>query len=291
MLTFARLRGKLYIRGRAEARRIRKQAFALSEIIGSSELEWFTRDCTGVLMRRTSDDNFGFMLRNGVQSDLYTLGDHLVASGGEVAIDVGANRGQSSVMLARKFKRVIAFEPDPTNVDRMRETLSLNGANTVEVVECALSADPGFKPLRLSESHGHHTLEREHVTAKVSELLVAVDTLDEVVEKLKISEIDLLKIDVEGHELSVLMGSQSILRAQRARRIYFEHSPVLLELQGHAVEAVINFLKSFNYEVMTIDGESVDDTKAHQLLQCDLVAVPTVAKEPGYLSANKNLSW
>ena len=44
-------------------------------------------------------------------------------------VDVGANIGLSTILLARSAQRVIAFEPSPTNVGYLRRNLASNGVN------------------------------------------------------------------------------------------------------------------------------------------------------------------
>ncbi len=58
-------------------------------------------------------------------------------------VDVGANIGLSTILLARSAQRVIAFEPSPANVGYLRRNLASNGIANVEVVAAAVSDRPG----------------------------------------------------------------------------------------------------------------------------------------------------
>src|SRR5947207_4362897 len=89
--------------------------------------------------------------REHVSSSLYWFGDfdpwvdrtlRRLARPGEVALDIGANIGATSLVLARAVGprgRVVAFEPHPANVVLLRANLSANTLSMVDVHELALS--------------------------------------------------------------------------------------------------------------------------------------------------------
>src|SRR5436190_22989067 len=65
---------------------------------------------------------------------------------GDVALDVGANFGVWSLLAARRGARVVAFEPVPELVSRLREHVRLNGVGGVTVNAAAAGAEEGSLP-------------------------------------------------------------------------------------------------------------------------------------------------
>jgi len=75
-----------------------------------------------------------------------------------------------------------------------------------------------------------------------------VSTLDEMVDKEDRDKIDLIKIDVEGHELRALKGMTSILRYSTPIVIIEQHGDdVIIDNEGVGSSSCINFLKEYGY--------------------------------------------
>lgn len=125
---------------------------------------------------------------------------------GDVAIDVGANVGEVSLMLAQQFgAKVVAIEPDATEFHALRQNLlAVNGT----AINAALWSEAGI-PMRFFDRNtkGDSSLisEGQHETG----LEVITQTLDSVLFGLIPPEvlIRFLKIDAEGAEPEVLEGS------------------------------------------------------------------------------------
>lgn len=133
---------------------------------------------------------------------------------GQFAVDVGAHKGNYCFELARVASKVIAFEPNPELARRLTELLRPSPYD-VEVRCCALSNYKGTAELRVPvQRSGSATLEvdNEHVnrlaqTEAVRTLTVRVDRLDDI----GLGAIDVMKIDVEGHQLPLLQGAEQTL--------------------------------------------------------------------------------
>jgi FkbM family methyltransferase len=141
--------------------------------------------------------------------------------------DVGANRGEYSLMLASKFPRaqIFAFEPHPRNFEVLVHAKIQN-----------------FSPhaLALSNKTGQFTLydhddtdwsfEASLYHDVISEVMhknsisypVQVDTLDSFAQSHDIDFIDYLKIDTEGSELAVLQGALDMLEKDKIGVIQLE---------------------------------------------------------------------
>jgi FkbM family methyltransferase len=137
-------------------------------------------------------------------------------------IDVGGNRGIYAYQLWRLGCRVAIFEPNPICC-LVLKAWSLDKP-TISVHPVALSAQPGEARLHIpiDEAGVEHdaSASLEHVDfAKARDQLVPIATLD----SFDYGDVALIKIDVEGHERSVLRGAAATLaRAKPALLIEIE---------------------------------------------------------------------
>ncbi len=130
---------------------------------------------------------------------------------GATGIDVGANIGATALIMAAfagTAGRVIAVEPGPQSFALLQRNLALNDASTVTVLNCAVSAEPGRMTFCENSAFGH-------LAPGAEGLQVDVKTLDQIVERLGLTRLDLLKIDTEGFEPQVLEGARATLERFR----------------------------------------------------------------------------
>jgi FkbM family methyltransferase len=140
------------------------------------------------------------------------------AGPGRVVVDVGANVGFFAVPLARDAERVYCFEPVPGNAARLRENLALNGARNVELIEAALSDAPGTLPISLREDFrdGSGTGNAapwigDAGDAGFARIEAPMTTLDLWAAGAGLTRLDLIKVDVEGHEDYFLRGARATI--------------------------------------------------------------------------------
>jgi FkbM family methyltransferase len=140
---------------------------------------------------------------------------------GDVVVDVGACVEGFAIPAARKCGKrgiVIAIEPDPENVKKLRENIYLNRLNNIIVVPKAAWNRKEMVTFFHGKSIDSHTLipnvkvgSRTITSSSGKSEIVLADTLSSIVSDLRIEKINFLKIDVEGAELEVLEGSRDIL--------------------------------------------------------------------------------
>lgn len=129
---------------------------------------------------------------------------------GDTFVDVGANIGTYSVLAhtcVAPGGAIVAFEPDPRIVARLRENFQLNGMDTAGIHASAASNENTRVAFCAADSVGavvqsfHPSGDVQHVSG------VKLDTaLRE-----SIGNIAAMKIDIEGHELSALLGAAEVL--------------------------------------------------------------------------------
>lgn len=158
--------------------------------------------------------------RRRTQDLAMLLADHFAPSGATV-VDVGASWGLFTYHLARrvgKSGRLYSFEPHPANAPMLRK-LTDRFAH-VHFSQAAVSDEPGTAQLLVPEHR------RRQVTAQgslahgfdgqkvdVRRIEVPLVRLDDVVGPG--IDVDFVKIDVEGHEMSVLRGGSEMFRRCR----------------------------------------------------------------------------
>jgi FkbM family methyltransferase len=190
-------------------------------------------------------------------------------SGGTL-IDIGANVGLISVLLADKIQHALLFEPNPTAVARARENIALNQL-PFQVHEVALSDQNGT--VSFEDLGGASPCNRvvSGITTNAPTITVPCMRLDDFLEQHANfpAPIAAIKIDVEGHENSVLQGMTRTLRERRPRVIMFEY------LQRTDLRKTFEIFGKCGYKVtfLTSSGELQQAGLDVQPLQ-DLFACP-----------------
>jgi FkbM family methyltransferase len=149
---------------------------------------------------------------------------------GTTAFDVGANVGIYAVAVGRAVGpsgRVVAVEPDPGNVRRLRANLGLNSIDNVFLVEAVAGERGEVVELHIADDPAYNSvvaIEGEHVAIETRE--VRSVPLDRVWDDLGRPDVSFVKVDVEGAEASVLRGARAMITSR--------HPALLLEAAGDA---------------------------------------------------------
>jgi FkbM family methyltransferase len=155
-------------------------------------------------------------------------------TGKSVAIDVGANDGEWTALLASMFGQVYAIEPDP----RAYEKIAL--AENVELIHAAAAGRSGTGTLHLRPSPDQNSLLEDHpIGGPSGSSAPSVGTVE--VQTISLEDrfpdgADLVKIDVEGAEADVLSGCVTPEVWKRTRFIVECHA------NGDAVAAELHRL-------------------------------------------------
>lgn len=163
---------------------------------------------------------------------------------GGVAIDIGANLGEWAVPLASAVGpsgRVLCCEPNPGVAAALTATLVINNLSQAAVL-----------PVAVSDSDGEARLAIDAIDSGRSRLAdagvaVPLRTLDSIVAEARLTRLDLVKIDVEGHEARVLAGGERTLRLLR---------PAVIFESGHEAagerERIADQLDACGYEIIAV---------------------------------------
>lgn len=175
--------------------------------------------------------------------------------------DVGAHVGYFSMIaaLANPKAKVHAFEP----VDQIHARLSVNvrsnGVQNVRLYQAGVSSKAGWADIsvRFSGNLLSTGSTLEHAAADAQLKRIQLLPLDEVFADTKL---DLMKIDVEGHEMAVLEGARQVLKRDRPT--------VLLEaLRDASLDTLLDEFDPLGYD-------------CHWVTEHDGTLVPSTAPRP-----------
>ena len=123
-----------------------------------------------------------------------------------VVVDVGANIGGYSLLLknARKDLSVYAIEPDPYLFKRLQHNLQLNDFNDFHLLECAVTDQNKNISLTIDLDNRGKNKVADVNENKSNQQTIVGKSLQNILIEQNIKQPELIKLDIEGHELSVL---------------------------------------------------------------------------------------
>jgi FkbM family methyltransferase len=171
-----------------------------------------------------------------------------------IVFDIGANFGYYSALTALLLNdkgHVYAFEPCRKTYDRLHTNILLNRLqSSVTAVPIALSDHCGSAYLDQTEGNSGAT----HISKQGD--AITLDTVDHFCETHPIPRIDVIKIDVEGHELHVLTGAKQAIERWRPN-IMIEFNPEALQRFGASAAQLENLLRSWGYQLSVPDRKKL----------------------------------
>ena len=204
-------------------------------------------------------------LRGGLEEEMRFL-PSLVAQGDRV-IDIGGNRGVYAYQLWRLGARVEVFEPNPTCFAVLESWAT--GKPSVHLHSVALSSCSGSASLHIPvdeagvEHDASASIEQSGFT-KARDQLVSLQTLDSY----QFDNVALIKIDVEGHEYSVIEGAVGTIASSRPA--------LLVEIeQRHSarpIDEVFQKITGLGYEGFFLENHQLKasrdfDLHSHQAME------------------------
>lgn len=147
-----------------------------------------------------------------------------------IFFDVGANIGKYSQLLRRSFKdaSIFSFEPNPRAYDVLKK---ISKKENIIAENKGLGEKIHSKQILYSYRNLNNTqlgttnreiLKNYEINEEIEEIEFFSETIDNYCSIKKIEEIDFLKIDTEGSELSVLKGMKRLLKKNKVKIIQFE---------------------------------------------------------------------
>ena len=192
-------------------------------------------------------------------------------SSGMTFIDIGAHVGLFAIPATQwvgRSGKVIAFEPHPKNFDLLLNNLKINQVEEeVTAIQSAISNKTQSMDLyTCSFNTGDHQLYPSSTRDKIS---VPCTTLDDFFPSG--TQVDLVKMDVQGAEGFAFEGMRRLLEENKAIQIIWELSPQQLLNSGYSASKVLDYLDSLDFSSTLIDdvtGEVIPVSREELLIRC-----------------------
>ena len=167
---------------------------------------------------------------------------------GDTVVDAGCNVGNRTLALADLLGGALLIDAGKRAVERTEENLRLNGLDLSRFVVLRAAVGERKGVVRFTEVGGASTHNRVVDDAAASAAVaVPLTTIDEEVERLGIRPA-FIKIDVEGHDLMALRGSERTLRSGAVRLVKFEHN------QSEPLQPFEAFFGQLGWCIFALDG-------------------------------------
>src|SRR2546426_1066778 len=182
---------------------------------------------------------------------------------GRLFVDIGASEGTYSLLLCRNFVQVYSFEPNPRTFEVLRQNIDTKRARNIKCYPVALADFTGETTLFLDQRAGiggssdtilaHFEYKpgrvdgagEPHLYSGQKGVRVAVRKYDDAILD---ETADLVKVDVEGADFSVLRGAGIALNENRIRRL-------MVELHNRdQTRELVELLESYGFETQILDS-------------------------------------
>lgn len=216
----------------------------------------------GLVVRAFSRDLVGrHLYKRGVYEQELTafVLQRLAMPEDAVALDVGANLGWYSMLLARRFPKaqIHAFEPEARNLELLRQNVRDNGCRGVTVHGVAVAEENATKLLYTyaQKNMGRHSLLAINDTEPVAVRAVRLD--DFLAEqRIEPKRVGFVKIDIEGYEELALRGASQLLAA--GPPLLIEFAPKYIRRGGLDPAACLLLLQGAGYRAHVVTADALE---------------------------------
>ena len=206
----------------------------------------------------TSPSGISFLARPGYEDLARFLFSPIVAkwepineievTSGQTIIDIGANVGYYSLKFSSLIGdsgKIISLEPDTNTFQVLKQNCDLNNFKNIETLNLAVSDTDGFLTLYRDEKHSGKSSLFTGSNNKDS-IRITTKTLDTLL-KDRFQNIDFIKIDTEGAELSILKGASNILKI--TQKILIELHEEILQQNNQDPLEIEKILKDHGFQI------------------------------------------
>lgn len=217
------------------------------------------------------------------ENELLFIADLIPAEA--VCIDIGANRGDYVYALERsnKCKSIYALEPIPELNHQLKNLFP-----RVNVCKEAASDESGIRHFNIPYIQERYfdtrgTLEAFQEKGQTSTRTIPVETitLDGFIKKYNIQRVDLVKMDIEGHEFAALKGAVSTLENLRPVwmiEIEQRHHP------AYGIETIFAFIQQYAYQGYFFDGAKLNFQKIETFSTAEFQSVANMNDKKKYIN-------
>ena len=205
---------------------------------------------------------------NGISRALWLFGNRelehkfmleKVIKPGMSILDIGANIGYYPLMelkLIGNNGNLIAVEPSNTNISLLKQNLSLNNFRNIEIHQGAISDTNSKKEIFISTQSNLNTFHNygtgiDHLSGE--KLEVKTFTISKILNGRKA---DLIRMDVEGHEVEILNGLVSNFKDMKKLPIIIFETHISRYSKSHDFSKTLQDIFHLGYEVVQVGSSS-----------------------------------
>lgn len=247
---------------------LKKARSIIRENRRSSPIQFCANMCEKFLRAYYNEDYYDFS-RNGeywvLQCFAQQAGGRSIGPGNIVALDVGAHKGSWTLELLKVLPNssVFCFEPVLEIAEEGRSVFARDPR--VAYVNVALSSEDGISSITRNFVHdstnsiaprlGSHLFSQ---LDSIEDVEIILKKGDSIISELGLSSVDILKIDVEGHEVNVLLGLGELLASEgKPTLIQFEYGQTYIPA-CHSLYEIYNILEPLGYDIGRLYPNYVD---------------------------------
>src|SRR5215208_4586981 len=176
--------------------------------------------------------------------------EHFTPKEGDIVVDIGAHMGRYTIISSKRVRangKVVAIEAHPGNFEMLKSNIKLNQLTNVIPLNYAAYSKETKINLYLPEVESGYTIYNTIMSnrARTEDKFVEVsaNTLDYLLQLNEITDVNWVKIDVEGAEFEVLKGASNVLSKSK-------DIALLIEVHGKdTYEPIIESLRSYNFKI------------------------------------------
>jgi FkbM family methyltransferase len=228
----------------------------------------------GIIMNVDISDFIGHSVYFGFedfsQKDLFNL-----ANQNDVILDIGGNIGYTALRFAIKLKNgrgvIYSFEPDSFNFSQLQKNKNLNPYLPLMIFNFGLGNSNEKLKLHVNTLNnlGGNRI-NEDATENFE--IVEIKRVDDFIVENQIHKVDLIKIDVEGFELNVLLGCKNVIEKYRPK-LFIEIDDNNLRLQNKSAKELILFLEKYYDNIFdAVTNEKVSSRDNFSNCHFDVIA-------------------
>src|SRR5215204_7240088 len=182
--------------------------------------------------------------------------EHFTPKEGDIVVDIGAHMGRYTIISSKRVGangKVVAIEAHPSNFEMLKSNIKLNQlTNVIPLNYAAYSKETKINLYLPDEESGytmHHSIMSNYVFTKYKDktedkfVEVSANTLDYLLQLTEITDVNWVKIDVEGAEFEVLKGASNVLSKSK---------DIALLIEVHGLDnhrPILEFVSSYNFKI------------------------------------------
>jgi FkbM family methyltransferase len=171
---------------------------------------------------------------------------------GDIVVDIGAHIGRYTIIASKRVGangKVVAIEANPSNFEMLNRNIKVNQlTNIISLNNAVYSKETKLKLYLPGEELGHttyNTVMSDRAKNEDKFVEVSANTLDYLLQLKEITDVNWIKIDVEGAEFEVLKGAHNLLLNSR-------NIVLLMEVHGSPNDYRLKleeFIRSYNLKI------------------------------------------